>query len=302
MPGSVFLHYTQEELDRAYDQRGWAPNAEQVIARYTTLSRAVKARYKCTTERYGASDDETLDIYPPPVASGAASSAGGNGKPGAPIHVFVHGGGWRLLTKDESAFPVPAFVENGVVFVALNFAVIPKVRVPDMVEQCRRAIVWLKRNAWRFGGDPARVFLSGHSSGGHMAACLLTTDWRVYGIDEAPFKAGLCVSGMYDLAPVLLSGRASYVKLDKAEEDALSPMRHLERVTCPIAVAYGDGETPEFQRHARDFAASLKAKVRAPARLVECKGMNHFEVALDLAEADGILGKIALEQIFGRHG
>lgn len=302
MPESVFMHYTQEELDRAYDQRAWAANAVPVIASYGELSRAVKARLKCITERYGASEDETLDIYPPLMAAGPTASAAGNGKPGVPIHVFVHGGGWRQLTKDESAFAAPAFVENGVAFVALNFAVIPKAPVPEMVEQCRRAIVWLTRNAWHFGGDPARMFLSGHSSGGHMAACLLTTDWRAYGIADAPFKAGMCASGMYDLAPVLLSARSSYVTLDKAEEDALSPIRHLDRVTCPIVVVYGDGESPEFKRQARDFAATLKARVRHPSQLVEAKSANHFELALTLADPNGVMGKIALEQIFGRRG
>jgi arylformamidase len=286
--GAVFLHYTQEELDRAYDQRAWAANAEQVIASYGELSRAVKARYKFTTERYGPSEDEVLDLYPPVMAAGEKS--------GAPVHVFIHGGAWRLLTKEESAFPAPAFVENGVVYVALNFATIPKVRLPDMVEQCRRAIVWLHRNAWRFGGDPNRLHLSGHSSGGHLAAVVLTTDWKKYGLPEAALRSGLCASGMYDLAPVLLSARSSYVKLDKAEEDALSPMRHLDRVNCPIAVAYGDGETPEFKRHARDFAAALKA--RHHATLVEGKGLNHFEMGLTLGKPDGLLGKIALDQIF----
>lgn len=296
--GEVFLHYTQEELDRAYDQRAWAPNAEPVIASYGELSRAVKAKYKFTTERYGPGEDEVLDIYPPVMAATPGASAAADGKPKAPIHVFIHGGGWRLLTKEESAFPAPAFVENGVVYVALNFSVIPKVRVPEMVAQCRRAIVWLHRNAWRFGGDPKRMHLSGHSSGGHLAAVVLTTDWKAMGLAEPPLRSGLCASGMYDLAPVLLSARSSYIKLDKAEEDALSPMRHLDRVTCPIAVAYGDGETPEFKRHARDFAAALKA--RHHSTLLEAKGTNHFEVALTLGKKDGFLGKIALEQIFAR--
>jgi len=291
--GSVFLNYTQAELDKAYDQRNWAANAEAVIASYGTKSREVKSRLKFVTERYGASEDETLDLYPPDMPAG-------DGKPGAPMHVFVHGGGWRQLTKDESAFAAPAFVENGAIYVALNFAVIPKARVPEMVEQTRRAIVWLVRNAWGFGGDPERLYLSGHSSGGHMAACLLTTDWRAYGIGEAPFKAGICASGMYDLGPVMLSARSSYVKIDKAEEAALSPMRHLDRVHCPIVVAYGDAESPEFKRQARDFAAALKAKVRPKSQLVECTGMNHFEVALSLADPEGVLGKIALGQIARR--
>jgi arylformamidase len=237
---------------------------------------------------------------PPDVS--AAPDGKADGKAGAPIHVFVHGGAWRSLTKDESAFPAPAFVENGVIYVALNFSTIPKVRLPDMAAQCRRAIVWLRNNAARFGGDPERLYLSGHSSGGHLAGVLLTTDWSALGLAGSPFKAGLCASGMYDLGPVLLSARSAYVKLDKAEEEALSPMRHLDRVACPIAVAYGDGETPEFIRHARDFAAALKAKARPAPRLIEGKGMNHFEIALTLGQADGLLGKAALAQIYGPRG
>jgi arylformamidase len=296
---AVFLHYTQAELDRAYDQRAWAANAAEVIASYATISQAVKARYPHTTHRFGSGADEVLDLFPP-VAAAAGEGKSRTGNAGAPIHVFVHGGAWQRLTKDESAFPAPAFVENGAIFVALNFSVIPKVRLPEMADQCRRAIIWIWRNAWRFGGDRDRIHLSGHSSGGHLAAVLLTTDWKSHGLAGSPLRAGLVASGMYDLGPVLLSARSSYVKLDKAEEDALSPMRHLDRVSCPIAVAYGDGESPEFKRHARDFAAALKAKVRHPSLLAEAKNQNHFELALTLGKSDGVLGRIALEQMFGR--
>ncbi len=298
MSEAVFLHYTQAELDRAYDQRVWAANAAAVIECYATVSKAVQTRYAYTTEQYGPGEDEVLDVYPP--ARGAKPAAGGAGSGGAPIHVFVHGGAWQRLTKDDSAFPAPAFVESGAVYIALNFSVLPKVRLPDMADQCRRAIVWIVRNAWRFGGDPGRIHLSGHSSGGHLAGVLLTTDWKALGLEKSPLRSGLVASGMYDLGPVLLSARSSYVKLDKAEEDALSPMRHLDRVACPIVVAYGDGESPEFKRHARDFAAALKAKVRHPSQLVEGTAQNHFEIALTLGKADGLLGKIALQQMFGR--
>ncbi len=286
--GKVFLDYTQEELDRAYDQRAWAPNAQTVIARYTTDSKAVRANYTFKTVRYGASDDEVMDAFPPVSVSASRL---------APIHVFIHGGAWRLLTKDDSAFPAPTFVANGVIYVALNFAVIPKVRLPEMADQCRRAIVWLSRHASEIGGDPGRIFLSGHSSGGHLAGVLLTTDWPKYGAPENVIKAGLAVSGMFDLAPVLLSARSSYVVLSKEEEHALSAMRHLDMIRCPIAVAYGDGETPEFTRHARDFAAALKAKGTHSSMLIEGKDFNHFEIINTLAQANGLLGKVALQQI-----
>jgi arylformamidase len=282
----VFLDYTQEELDQAYDQRVWAKNAAEVIKRYTTTSAAIRAKYKSEAKSYGASVDETLDIFPPVKGTGAA-----------PIHVFVHGGAWRSGTKEDYSFPAPTFVESGAIFVSLNFANIPKVRLPDMAHQVRSAVAWVHKNAKSFGGDPARIFISGHSSGGHLCAVALVTDWSRYGALADVLKGGLVVSGMYDLHPVMLSARSSYVKISKEEEAALSPQRHLERIACPIAVAHGDGEGPEFKRQARDFAAALMAKVKHASELVECKGFNHFEVIETLAKPGGILATVALRQM-----
>jgi arylformamidase len=283
----VFLDYTQEELDRAYDQRAWAANAPEVIARYTSASQAAKAKYKFETRRYGPDDDETMDVFQPTTPMRGA---------GAPIHVFIHGGAWRSLTKDDSAFAAPAFVDNGVIYVALNFSLIPKVRLPEMAEQCRRAIAWIAKNAPSFGGDAGRIFLSGHSSGGHLAGVMLTTEWARYGAPATAIKAGLVVSGMYDLQPVLISARSSYVKIDAEEEAALSPLRQLDKVRCPIVVAFGAGESPEFKRHARAFAEALK-RTRHASTLVEGSELNHFEIVETLAESGGLLGRIALEQI-----
>ena len=94
-----------------------------------------------------------------------------------PIHVHIHGGGWRALTKDDVSFLAPVFTNAGAIYVALNFSVIPAVRLPDMVAQAQRAICWLHGNAHSFGGDPSRIHLSGHSAGAHMASVLLTTNW-----------------------------------------------------------------------------------------------------------------------------
>ena len=109
-------------------------------------------------------------------------------------------------------------------------------------------------------------------------------------------KSGLCASGMYDLGPVLLSARSSYVMLSAEEIEALSPERHVERVRCPVVVAYGEGESPEFQRQARDFAAALKAAGR-PVELLRADGVNHFEMLDLLGTNDGVLARAALDQM-----
>src|SRR5262249_601411 len=155
-------------------------------------------------------------------------------------------------------------VANGIHFAAARFSTIDPLRrttrMPDMAAELRRAVAWLFRNAASFGGDPGRIHVIGHSSGAHLASVLLTTEWRAQGLPETVLKSGTCVSGMYDLRPVLLSARSSYVRLSPLEEDELSAMRHLDRVRCPIAVAYGSKESPEFQRHGRSFAGGPRQR------------------------------------------
>jgi arylformamidase len=280
----VFLEYSQADLDRAYDQQAWAPNRSEVLDRQASASESTRSALAHTSGiPYGPADDETLDVFP--------------GRAGGPVHVFVHGGAWRGRYRRETHFVARPFVEAGATFVALGFAIIPEVRLPEMVDQLRRALAWVYRNVARFGADPERVHLSGHSSGAHLAAVLLTTDWQAtFGLPENVVKSGLCVSGLYDLRPVMLSARGEYLRLSADEEDALSPQRHTGRIRGPVTVAYGERESPEFQRQARDFAATLDAS-RRPSRLLRIDALNHFEVLDALGQANGLLARAVLAQM-----
>lgn len=262
---AVFLDYTQEALDRAYDQRVWASDANEVIARYASDSAEVRKTYPPQTERYGESEAETLDIFAPAKAEGL------------PVMVFIHGGAWRALGRQDAAAAAPTFVANGCLYVALNFANIPQVRLPEMAAQCRRALLWLHKNVARFGGDPNRIFVSGHSSGGHLCGVMLTTDWAALGGPRDLLKGGVAMSGMYELHPVMLSARSAYVKISPEELAALSPMRHLDRIACNVIVIVGDKESPEFQRQSRDFATALAGMGRLAKQIV-LSGKTHFVI------------------------
>src|SRR5436309_14291893 len=235
----VWLDLDQAELDAAYDQTVWAPNREQLVRRYATQSDAVRARLG-TPRRfaYGAAPVEGLDLY----AAGRAN---------APINVFIHGGAWRAGLAKNYAFPAELFVRAGAYFVVPDFAAVQDVggSLMPMAAQVRAAVAWVKHNAQRFGGNPDRIYVSGHSSGAHLAGVILTTDWRRdFNLPAHTVKGGLCCSGMFDLKPVRLSARSSYVKFTDETEQALSPQRHLDRLTVPVVLAYGTLETPEFQR------------------------------------------------------
>lgn len=281
----VFLDYTQETLDKVYDQGPWAPNAPEVIDRYNTISAKVRETYVPQTEKYGPSDAETLDIFAPAGASNL------------PVMIFVHGGTWRLLSSAEAAHPAPTFVDNNCIYVALNFNNIPAVRLPDMADECRRAVAWVAENIARYGGDPNRIFVSGHSSGGHLAGVLLTTDWPSMGLPADVIKGGVVMSGMFDLYPVMLSSRRNYVDISEAEIAALSPMRHLDKVASDIIVVYGANESPEFQRQSAEFADALAGMGRLSARYkLEA---NHFEVPESLNTADSDVSRAVLQMMQG---
>src|SRR5262249_12112407 len=163
-----------------------------------------------------------------------------------------------------------------------------------MAKQVRSAVAWVYQNAQKFGGDPSRLYVSGHSSGGHLAGCIATCDWRRdFGLPRDIRKGALVASGMYDLKPVRLSKRSKYVNFTDESEQELSAQRHIDRLNCPIVVAHGTLETPEFQRQARDFAAAVKAAGK-PVKFLVGESYNHFEMLETLATPYGLLARAQL--------
>ena len=283
----VWLDMDQKDLDDAYDQSVYAPNQQQVTGRWATNSDAVRQRLGPPRRfAYGPTPVEGLDVF-------------ATDRPNAPIHVFLHGGAWLGGLAKNSAFPAELFVRAGAHFVVPDFINVQESGgdLMPMADQVRRAVAWVYRNAANFGGDPARLYLSGHSSGAHLAGVALVTDWRKeFNLPSDLVKGGLCCSGMFDLKPVRLSSRSRYVKFTDDTEQALSAQRHLDQLNCPLIVAHGTFETPEFQRQSRDFNAAVKTAGK-PVQLLVGEGYNHFEFIETLANPYGILGRAVLEQM-----
>jgi arylformamidase len=280
----VYLNYTQAELDKAYNQFAWAPDGRDVLARQTAQSEAMRQQLPPRTLQYGPTADECLDVFSP-----------GNGS--LPIHVHLHGGAWRALTKDDVSFPARMFVDRNVIYVALNFSVIPAVRLPDMIAQVRNAIRWIYENAATFGGDRDQIHVSGHSAGAHMASMLLVTDWaKRFGLPSQVIKSVLLMSGSYDLEPVMLSARSDYIKLSKQEIHDLSARYLISNVPTRVAIAVGGQESPEFIRQARDFFQVLRDAGNR-AEFLEVPKTNHFGMMDVFADATSSLAKTALSFI-----
>lgn len=282
----VFLGYTQAELDAAYDQTAYMPHIQQLRDRWHSNSARTRARIgPPLRRRYGPSQVEELDIF-----RTAAPAP-------APVFVFIHGGAWRSGSASQYSAPAEMFVRAGAHYIAPDFAAVQDVAgsLFPMEEQVRRAIAWVYRNAGSFGGDPERIYVGGHSSGAHLAAVALTTDWeRDYDLPPDIIKGGLCGSGMYDLYPVSLSHRSSYVHFTDEMIERLSPLRHITRLNAPVIVAYGTDETPEFQRQARDFAAALHDAGKRVELLVG-EHYSHLDLPETLCNPYGLLGAAVLD-------
>jgi arylformamidase len=276
----VFLDYDQEKLDKAYDQSLWAPQMAQLEANDGTASAAARKTTPPVTKQYGRTDVDLIDVFAPASASPT------------PILVFIHGGAWTRNTREDVSYPAPTFVGRGVAYLAPDFGSLQTVRLPQMVESCRAAVAWTVRNSKSFGGDPNRVFVAGHSSGAHLAACVLTTDWTAHGLPRDAIKGGFLMSGMYDLYPVLLSSRSSYLHLTAEEIVEFSPIRHLDRITCPIAVVSADEDTPEFRRQSKVFGEALEGMGQLASRTVAFNA-NHFQEAERLADPDTDVSRAA---------
>jgi arylformamidase len=283
----VWLDMDQQELDDAYDQIKYAPNQPQIVRRYATNSETGRQRLgRPKRLSYGSTQIEGADLY---ATKGTS----------APINIFIHGGAWRVGLARDAAYPAETFVTAGAHYIAIDFLNVTETGgdLMPMARQCRDAVAWVYKSAASFGGDPNRIYLSGHSSGAHLAGVVLVTDWeKHYGLPKDVIKGGLLCSGMFDLKAVRLSARSSYVKFTDDMEQNLSSQRHLDKLNTPVIVAYGTLETPEFQRQSREFAAAVRS-VGKPATLLVAEHYNHFEIIETLGNPLGLLGRAVLEQM-----
>jgi arylformamidase len=282
----VWLDMDQTELDNAYDQAVYAPNQPLVHARRNAANARAKARLGAPQRfQYGASEIESVDVY-----------RTRKNPENAPVNIYVHGGAWRNGRSADFAFLSEMIVDAGAHSVIVDFNNIDDVggNLMTMAQQVRSAVAWVYNNAQKFGGDNNRIYLTGHSSGGHLSSCIVTCDWqRDFGLPKDILKGAMLASGMYELTPVRLSKRSKYVNFTDAIVEELSAMRHIDRLNCPIVVAHGTQETPEFQRQARDFAAAVKAAGK-PVTFIVAEGYNHFEIQETLASPYGLLGREVL--------
>jgi arylformamidase len=273
------------DLDQQYSPSSCVTDIEYYLHEYATRSAGARATHRHHTIHYGPSDAEQLDLFP---HSG-----------GSPLLVFVHGGNWQQLSKNESSFAAPATLHTGAAFAALGYGLAPDHDLDQIVAMVRRGLLWLVDNAARYGIASDRIHLSGSSAGAHLVAMALADGWLPDGRTPAEvFRSATLLSGIYDLGPV----RRSYVNdaLNLTEDSACrnSPTRHVPASAPPVTVARGGLETAEYARQHDDYVAALRANGIAVNELV-VEHRNHFDLPFDLANPDTAVGSILVRQLTG---
>jgi arylformamidase len=271
-------------LDEQYNARARIPDHAAIFARWAEASRV--AREGSPTGvfdvAYGSGPGETLDVFPAAV-------------PNAPVLVFIHGGYWRSLDKSDHSFVAPSFNSDGAMVVVPNYALCPAVSIEQITMQMTAAVAWVYRNAARFGGDPGRIALAGHSAGGHLVAMMLSCRWKQVGADlpAMPLAGGLAISGLFDLEPVRHTPfLQTDLRLTPASVARLSPAFFPRPRGVPLYAVAGNDESEEFVRQNK-----LIRDVWGPTAVPICETLpaaNHLTVLASLADPAGRLHELAL--------
>ena len=272
-------------VEREYNLRQAFPDHPQWFARWSAESAAARSRLDSRLDvRYGSGPKQTLDLFP------AESPRG--------VLLFIHGGYWRALDKDDHSFVAPAFVDQGVGVVVINYDLCPNVSIARIVEECRQAVAWLWREGRSQGVPVERLFIAGHSAGGHLVAMLYATDWRRYGVPVDAIRGGLSISGVFDLEPLIQVSFNADLKLDNGKARAMSPIHCTAEVRAPLLLAVGSGETSEFSRQSwllwERWPECRPAAAHSPLFIA---GRHHYSVMSELGDRNSELTGAALKML-----
>jgi arylformamidase len=273
------------ERERQYSPSSCVPALGPYLESYAARSREAERGCRCLKNlRWGEQPDETFDYFPAATAD-------------APLLVFFHGGYWQELSKNESLFAAPDCLANGIAFAAIDYTLAPKARLGAIVDQSRRAIASLHRQAATLGFDARRIYVSGSSAGAHLAAMLLVKSWQAdYELPSAAVAGAILLSGIYDLEPVVGTYIDAALHLTAADVATLSPARLTLGRPVKAIVAWGENETLEFKRQSQSFASKLRPS-GFPVSPFEIAGTNHFDIVLGLADTATPLGSATIEMI-----
>jgi arylformamidase len=277
--------YNSEFCEQQYNARAAVPDHPAILARWAEESKRVREYSRCELDlAYGPSHREKLDLF---LAEGT----------GRPLLLFIHGGYWRALDKYDFSFLAPAFTQAGVSVALASYGLCPQITIDGIVGQIRAAVAWLARNAHRYGAPANKLFVSGHSAGGHLTAMMAATHWPSFAADLPVdlVQGAVPISGIYDLEPLRYSSVNQDVRMNAAAARRLSPIHWRAPSRIPMVITAGGDESDEFKRQQRLLVESWRE--RCSFEEIPMPGHNHFSVVEQLCAAQSPLYHAVLRLI-----
>lgn len=266
MSDNLYNGFRQDEMEYQYNPRVSVPEFPELAKIRSAQARKVRESAKSWLNvAYGSSPREKLDIY-------AAEKSGG------PVLVYIHGGYWRSGSKEDNCNFVPTFTTRGATVVLVEYDLCPQVTVTDIVRQTRASVAWVYKNIIRYGGDPSKLFISGHSAGGHLTAIALAHDWQKDGLPPDLIKGAVATSGVYDLDMVMKISVQAQVRMTPEIAKLHNPFLNPPHVKCPLVVAVGGDEPKGWQQMSKDYFEFCKQNGMQVEYLIE-PGANHYTMS-----------------------
>ena len=284
MSENIYKDFRQDEWEYQYNPRVSVPEYPELAKVRAAQARKVRESAKSWLNvAYGSSPREKLDIY-------AADKAGG------PVLIYIHGGYWRSGNKEDNCNFVPTFTRRGATVVLVEYDLCPQVTVSDIVRQTRASIAWVYKNITRYGANPSKLYISGHSAGGHLTAMALAHDWTKEGLPNDLIKGAVATSGVYDLEMVMKISVQEQVRMTPEDARSNSPLVHPPRVKCPLIVAVGGDEPKGWQQMSEDYFQYGKQNGMSVEYLIE-PGANHYTMTEHLLDDTRPLTKAMIKQL-----
>jgi arylformamidase len=253
------------EHEYQYNPQNSVPDFKLFQARREAPNAAARASLGCVPDQeYGTHRLHKVDVYPAE-------------RPGAPVHLFFHGGYWRAQDKQNFAFVAAALVERGTCAVIVNYALCPEVTLDGVVDSALAALDWTARNIAACGGDPGQITISGHSAGAHLGAAILATDWSARGLPADVVKGAVLISGIFDPAPARRTSVDADIRLTpeliaRHDYERLAP-----RILCPTWIVAGGQEPWHWIDQSFRYAHHLRRHGGDPGVIVS-PGYHHFDI------------------------
>ncbi|KIN70015.1 N-acetylanthranilate amidase [Sulfitobacter noctilucicola] len=205
--------------------------------------------------------------------------------PGRPVFLWIHGGYWRLGTKEGNAFAAPGLVDHGIAVAVMDYSLAPAVSLEQIVHEVRAAVSWLHRKGNLYGLDARRIHVGGSSAGGHLTGAVIADGWRSdYGLPEDVIGTALALSGIYDLEPLLHTQVNTWMNMNMGTVAALSPIRHIPQASeTDLILSVGGQERDGFLRETAAYHDACAAKAMQVQTIAMPK-YNHFDITGTLSD------------------